>query len=64
MENKLYYAYVLNNHDLIEYFKNKCREKHVEIVGEESIHSETGKSVMYYVLKAKAGIIDPKWELK
>lgn len=65
MDKKLYYAYIANIEDLPEYYEKKCKERDIEIISKEIIIDElSGLEFVYYIVKAKEGLIDPKWELK
>lgn len=63
MAKKYYYANVAT--DVVDYFDNELSLRdEIEIVSKTSMLSETGTSVIRYILKAEEGIINPKWELK
>lgn len=56
---KRYYAYVAKN--MVSYFEDELVKHDVAIIKRESINNN---ELYYYVLEAKEGIIDPKFELK
>lgn len=60
---KLYYAYILEA--MISYFEKKISELEgkIKVLYSESVISENGESVVYYVLEAEEGVINSKWEL-
>ena len=56
---KKYDAYVAKN--MVGYFESELSKRGVIIVSSESINNG---ELYYYVLEAKDGIIDPKFEIK
>lgn len=56
---KRYYAYVVKN--MVSYFESEVAKRDVSIIKRKSINND---ELYYYVLEAKEGIIDPKFELK
>ena len=56
---KKYDAYVAK--DMVGYFESELAKRGVIIVSSESINNG---ELYYYVLEAKDGIIDPKFEIK
>lgn len=56
---KRYYAYVVKN--MVCCFESEVAKRDVSIIKRESINND---ELYYYVLEAKEGIIDPKFELK
>ena len=56
---KKYDAYVAKN--MVGYFESELVKRGVIIVSSESINNG---ELYYYVLEAKDGIIDPKFEIK
>lgn len=60
---KLYYAYVTK--DLADYYEKKAREHGAIIVCRTlTINSKHDNPCYLYLVGAKEGIIDPKWEIK
>lgn len=63
MDTKIYYAYVVM--DMVEYFEERLiKEDKIKYFSKESAISESGEPLIYYVIEAEEGLIDPKWELK
>ena len=56
---KKYYAYVAK--DIVGYFENKLAEHGVKAIKCEPINNG---ELYYYVVEAKEGIINPKFEMK
>lgn len=56
---KKYDAYVAKN--MVGYFESELVKRGVIIVSRESVNNG---ELYYYVLEAKDGIIDPKFEIK
>lgn len=56
---KRYYAYVVKN--MVGCFESEVAKRDVSIIKRESINND---ELYYYVLEAKEGIINPKFELK
>lgn len=63
---KLYYAYVLTEIELVDYFEKKLDERKdkIKIVDIGPAISENGEPAIKYILEAEEGIIDSKWELE
>lgn len=59
---KKYYAYVTK--DMSRYFENELVKHGVTIVSRESIKDIHDNELYYYVVEAKDGIIDPRFEMK
>lgn len=59
---KKYYAYVTK--DMRHYFEYELARHGVIIINRELIKDIHNDELYYYVVKAKEGIIDPKWEME
>lgn len=59
---KKYYAYVTK--DMKCYFENESAKRGVIIVSRELIKDTHDNELYYYVVEAKDGIIDPRFELE
>ena len=55
---KKYYAYIAK--DMVGYFENEAARHGVNIINRELINDG---ELYYYVVEAKDGIIDPKFEM-
>lgn len=58
---KQYYAYVAK--DMVNYFETKLAEYGGSIIQRESVLVNNGEELLYYVVEAKDGVIDSKFEL-
>ena len=58
---KQYYAYVAK--DMVNYFETKLAECGGSIIKREPVLVNNGEELIYYVVEAKDGVIDSKFEL-
>ena len=58
---KQYYAYVAK--DMVNYFETKLAEHGGSIIQREPVLVNNGEELLYYVVEAKDGVIDSKFEL-
>ena len=58
---KQYYAYVAK--DMVNYFETKLSEYGGSIIQREPVLVNNGEELLYYVVEAKDGVIDSKFEL-
>jgi hypothetical protein len=58
---KKYYAYVVK--DMIDYFEEELMKRGVIIINRELIKNYDSE-FYYYIVEAKDGIIDPRFEVK
>ena len=58
---KQYYAYVAK--DMMNYFETKLAEYGGSIIQREPVLVNNGEELLYYVVEAKDGVIDSKFEL-
>lgn len=58
---KQYYAYVAK--DMVNYFETKLAEYGGSIIKRELVLVNNGEELLYYVVEAKDGVIDSKFEL-
>ena len=58
---KQYYAYVTK--DMVNYFETKLAEYGGSIIQREPVLVNNGEELLYYVVEAKDGVIDSKFEL-
>lgn len=58
---KQYYAYVAK--DMVNYFETKLAECGGSIIKREPVLVNNGEELLYYVVEAKDGVIDSKFEL-
>lgn len=58
---KQYYAYVAK--DMVNYFETKLAEYGGSIIQREPVLVNNGEELLYYVVEAKDGVIDSKFEL-
>ena len=58
---KQYYAYVVK--DMVNYFETKLAEYGGSIIQREPVLVNNGEELLYYVVEAKDGVIDSKFEL-
>ena len=58
---KQYYAYVAK--DMVNYFETKLAEYGGRIIQREPVLVNNGEELLYYVVEAKDGVIDSKFEL-
>lgn len=58
---KKYYAYVVK--DMASYFEEELVKRGVIIINRELIYSYDDE-LYYYIVEAKDGIIDPRFEVK
>lgn len=58
---KQYYAYVAKN--MVNYFETKLAEYGGSIIQREPVLVNNGEELLYYVVEAKDGVIDSKFEL-
>lgn len=58
---KQYYAYV--SKDMIPYFEEKLSKHDVVIIHQEWVKDTDGTVSRLYILEAKEGIINPKFEM-
>lgn len=58
---KQYYAYVAK--DMVNYFETKLAEYGGNIIQREPVLVNNGEELLYYVVEAKDGVIDSKFEL-
>ena len=59
---KKYYAYVAK--DVADYFETKLAEYGDSIIKRELVLIDNGELAYYYVIEAKDGIINPKFEIE
>ena len=58
---KQYYAYIAK--DMANYFETKLAEYGGSIIKRELVLVNNGEELAYYVVEAKDGVIDSKFEL-
>ena len=58
---KQYYAYIAK--DMVKYFETKLAEYGGSIIQREPVLVNNGEELLYYVVEAKDGVIDSKFEL-
>ena len=58
---KQYYAYIAK--DMVNYFETKLAEYGGSIIQREPVLVNNGEELLYYVVEAKDGVIDSKFEL-
>lgn len=60
---KKYYSYVTK--DMHHYYEYELKKHGVIIISRELVKDiHDGEELYYYIVKAKDGIIDPKWEIE